>query len=360
MIPRYGRKTLRRLHKQCAMAFESGGEPGQRLAAISGFPASADSLLRLIRTTSLPPALTPQVLGVDDWAKRRGQTYGTILIDLEARRPIDLLQERSAAALATWLSQHPGIEIISRDRSLEYAKGATQGAPLAIQVADRWHLIHNLREVVVTYLEQHRAGLLATAQPIPLAAAGETTSPTPVPVNSIPSPEGSLNLPLAPSTSAPIAVNCPMPISEPPARLSASLTSSPDASAAPLRKFRRLSYARRQNRLQRYHLVRELHDQGHSIREIANRLQLGRQTVRKFLRAEAFPERASQPKRVGKLTAYEPYLQSRWDDGCHNALQLWREIQAQGYTGATPGTAARSDRADPTRAICPTQAAADP
>ena len=329
---RYGRKTHRRLQKQCAVAFESGGEPGQRLVAIGGFPASADSLLRLIRANPLPPASTPRVLGVDDWALRKGQIYGTILIDLETHRPIDLLRERSAETLATWLKQHPGIEIISRDRSSEYAKGATQGAPLAIQVADRWHLLNNFREAVVAYLEQHRAGLAATAKPAPSATVDNTPA---VPADPVLSSEITPGLAPASSTSSPIAPSSSTPVPETASsEVSATPSSSTKPEQIPSRKSHRLSQARRTKRLERYQEVLELHRQGHSIREIAERLHLGRQTVKKFVRADTFPERASRSKRVGKLTPYEPYLQARWDEGCHNALQLFREIQAEGYTGS--------------------------
>jgi transposase len=292
-------------------------------------------ILRLIRAKHMPPASTPRVLGVDDWALRKGQIYGTILIDLETHRPIDLLRERSAETLASWLKQHPGIEIISRDRSSDYAKGATQGAPLAIQVADRWHLLNNLREAVVAYLEQHRAGLLATAQPAPLAAVENTPSTPFVPVDPVLSSEIALCPTPALSISPPIAPNPSTPVPETASsEVSAIPMIVPQPEPVPSRKSHRLSQVRRTKRLERYELVLELHRQGHSIREIAVRLHLGRQTVKKFVRADAFPERASRQKRGGKLTPFEPYLQARWDEGCHNALQLFREIKAKGYTGS--------------------------
>jgi transposase len=102
-------------------------------------PASPDTVLRLVRRMPLPARRAPRVLGVDDWARRKGRTYGTILVDLERRRVADLLPDRSATTLAAWLRRRPTIEVIARDRSTEYGRGAAMGAPKATQVADHWH-----------------------------------------------------------------------------------------------------------------------------------------------------------------------------------------------------------------------------
>ena len=125
-----------------------GGEPGARLAAPLGCPTSARTLLRLVRAYPDPPASTPQIVRIDDFAFRKGHTYGTILVNLETGRPLDLLPDRDSASVAAWLRDHPTITVITRDRADAYASGATQGAPQATQVRDRWHLLHNLSETV--------------------------------------------------------------------------------------------------------------------------------------------------------------------------------------------------------------------
>ena len=109
-------------------------------------PVNSDTLIRFIRKAPEPEVKTPRVLGVDEWSQRKGHSYGTILVDLEAHRPVDLLPDKSAESFAKWLREHPGVEIISRDRGKEYIKGATEGASEAIQVADRYHLLTNLRD----------------------------------------------------------------------------------------------------------------------------------------------------------------------------------------------------------------------
>ncbi len=136
-----------------------GGEAGLKTAREMGLQISGDTLLRRIRRTVTPAAGAVRVLGVDDFSFRRGMRFGTILVDLEKRKPIDLLPDREAETLCQWLKQNPEIEIVSRDRGGTYIEGATTGAPQAKQVADRWHLLKNATEVFEKTISRNYAKL---------------------------------------------------------------------------------------------------------------------------------------------------------------------------------------------------------
>jgi transposase len=176
----YARRTLRLNEALQLIGFALGGEAGARLSSRLGMTVSGDTLLRRVRqlTAADPPA--PRVLGVDDWAWKRGHRYGTILVDLERHRVVDLLPDREVVSLERWLEAHPGMEVISRDRSSAYAEGATKGAPKAVQVADRWHLLKNLGEALERILQsqhQHLQQAAQTAAVQTAVAVPETPAP---------------------------------------------------------------------------------------------------------------------------------------------------------------------------------------
>ena len=286
---RRARRSTPLLQSLREIGFALGGRPGARLGSRLQVPASRSTLLRLVRQAPSPPPADPRVLGVDDWAQRRGQRYGSILVDLERRQPIKLLPDRTAESLAAWLREHPGIDVISRDRAGAYAEGARQGAPDAMQVADRFHLLANVGELLERVLASRRTALREAAAAVDRVLAQD---------------------------QQPVVEDAATPGPSPGKR-----------------RAQQGREERRAQRLARYDAVIALHQEGHSHAAISRQTGLGRRTVRRYLRAGAFPERSAPPARPTMLAPYEAYLRARWMEGCHNAHQLWREIRSHGYAG---------------------------
>src|SRR5215216_7952326 len=159
------RKTDRLEEALLAIVLGLGGRAGARLAAELGLVVGRDVLLRRAKSAPLPGTGETKVLGVDDFAFRRGHAYGTILVDLEQRRVVDLLPERSQESLLAWLRRHPEIEFAARDRSHIYREALAKGAPGAVQVTDRWHLLHNLAHALESFLLQKQPALRKAATP---------------------------------------------------------------------------------------------------------------------------------------------------------------------------------------------------
>lgn len=285
LAARSARRTLRLQDALRWIGLFVGGEAGARLSRKLRLQISPDTLLRAVTRDMDRAVTTPRVLGVDDFALRRGRTYGTLLIDLERRCRVDLLPDRRADTFAAWLKAHPGIEIISRDRGEAYADGARQGAPDAIQVADRWHLLKNMGEALERLLIREHRAVREAAQ-----SHSEDLSPA---------------LPILPV----------------------------DIEVLPLGRKAREHAQRRERRLLRYQQVFEAHEQGLTIRGIARRLGFSRKTVQRYLATGCCPETTVRAARFTQLQPFHPFLRERWNQGDHNAAQLWREIQVQGYGG---------------------------
>jgi transposase len=272
LTSRYARRSTGLSQALRAVALALGGRPGARLSGRLACPASRSTLLRMIRALPDPAAGTPRVLGVDDFAMRRGHVYGTILIDIETRRPVDMLPERSAESFRAWLDARPGVEVICRDRGGCYAEGAASGAPLAVQVADRWHLLHNLAEAVERAVARHKPCL--RDEPAPPATAPDRP----------PAPEGQ----------------------------------------------------RAQRTRDRHAQVHAAVGRGMNLTQISTVLHLDRTTVRRYAAAagpdELLPD--APLRRDSLLDPHLPYLDQRWAEGCHRADKLLDEIRARGYRGS--------------------------
>jgi transposase len=285
----WAHRTERQRRSLQRHGLDLGGEAGARHCRAEAMVISARTLLRLVRRMPVPEAVAVRVLGVDDWAWRKGRTYGTILVNLETHEVIDLLPDRTAQTLAAWLVRHPDIEIISRDRAGAYAEGARTGAPQAVQIADRFHLDKNVTEALERYLLHHHRSL---------RQAGQEEQTTPPPITA----------PLAPGEVEPAA---------------------PEPTTRDARRARDC----RARRLACYEEVMALHAQGKSLRAIAAATGSAKGTVMKFLHAGSFPELQPRAPRHTHLTPFLAYLRERWASGAHNATQLWRELRAAGYTG---------------------------
>ncbi len=312
LVPSYARLTTRLREALVALGFATSGKVASRLAPRLGMQVTPTTLLRRVRAVPVAPAGKVRVLGVDEFAWKKGQTYGTILVDLELRRAVDLLPDRSEETLEAWLRTHPEIEILSRDRAGGYAAAARKGAPQAQQVADRFHLLLNLRDGLKKLMERKQACLPVVKEDvvdgIPHKARGRA--------------QGIKYLEVQQETTLEKRYRIMSPHLR---KSSQSMTSDVV-----------YPHIRRDNRYARYEAVRALQQQGFSLREISRRLKISRGTVRRFVRAESFPEQSKRPKKASLLDPYKPYVLKRWQEGCWNGTQLYAEIKQGGYVGSAP------------------------
>ena len=270
LIQVYSRRTSRLDTLTHAIALVLGGRPGERLAERLAMPVSADTLLRLLRRRAAPTPSTVRVVGIDDFAWLKGQRYGTIVCDLERRRTIDLLPDREGATIANWLTDHPGIEIVCRDRGGGYREGADKGAPRALQIADRWHLLENATAAFVEAVKRQMR------------------------------------------------------------HLRRAITSG-DVDPDVLTAAEKLQWIGWQRRDEVNGMVRGLHGQGRSIKAIVRTTGVSRQTVRRILagtRDDVFRSRETT------LDRWAETLNANWNGGCRNGSELWRRLRAAGYGGS--------------------------
>jgi transposase len=289
----YARRTQRLSNLISRLGLVAGGQAGRRVAATLGLVISSGTVLRQVRRNDIGERLTPRVLGVDDWAFKKGTAYGTLLVDLERRTVVDLLSDRSPESLAQWLRQHPGVEIISRDRGGAYAEGAREGAPAAVQVADRWHLLKNIFDALERTLQHQHADLQNAAR------------------------------------QAIRDVDTAANIGDPRA---AGGGQSDIIQPIQNRTHHSAAAERRRARFQQIH---QMQSAGSSLREIARATGLARGTVRKYSRWEEFPAHLSaHQSRRSRLDPWAGYLRERLNNGRCTAVRLHQELMEQGFRGS--------------------------
>src|SRR5947209_7109832 len=284
----WARMTIRFCQQITSIGLATNGKGGTRLADRLGMQTSRPTILR--RIMALPEASTGSVLflGIDDFAFRRGYRFGTILVNLETHKVVDLLPDREAETAAAWMRQQPDLFVVSRDRGGEYARAAALGAPQATQCADRFHIVKNLTEATQLLLARCQAEILATK------AQEESGGQEPN-----------------------IAV------------ISIEQWRPPEP-----RYVEKARLARRAGRYARYQQVVELGQQGMTPKDIAGRLGLSSRTVQRWRASGTFPEARKRRKKLSSFDAFAPYILKRWKEGEHKGITLYREIKVQGYTGS--------------------------
>ena len=276
------RSYARALH---ALGQALGGDAAARLAVELGLGTSADTMLRELRRSEDARRMhAPRVVGIDDWAIARGHRYGTIVVDLERREPIEVLEGREATGVADWLRAHPTIKIVARDRAGAYSEAVETALPKAQQVSDRWHLLTNLRDNVERMLQRLGPQMRQAARQIVI---GESTL-------------GRQGMPRGTG----------------------------------LRAWQRLSDDRRALRVAQFEKVMALRAQGGTMKGIARELAIDHRTVRNFIVSGAFPERARRARGPTPLDAHRQYIEERIVQGCRCPRQIWREVRQRGYTGS--------------------------
>ena len=271
----HSRRTQRQAEALASLAVELGGRAAARVASSLNLMAGRTTVLNVLRSKPIPAVGQPRLIGVDDFAFKRGHTYGTVIVNLETHKPIDLLPDRQASTLTTWLKAHPSVKLVTRDRSREYAQAITEGAPKAQQVVDRWHLLKNLREMLQRVVDANR--------PVIVEIVAQARQPVTLPRSS-------------------------------------SETIARDAARA--------------RRQQRHEQVRKVFAQVGTINGTAKKLGISRWLVRESLKAGTPTHRQFNKRIPSILDSFETHLFSRWLQGCRSARILWLELRAKGFSGS--------------------------
>ena len=282
----HAQRTIQLQQALCQLGLAVGGQAGADIGSEQGMSGSRDTILRLVRRHQLPDPPPSPIVGIDDWAWKRRQRYGTLICDLESRQPIDLLADRSVERVSAWFQAHPHVKIVSRDGSSEYASAITKGAPHARQVSDRWHLVKNLATCVSVQLAHSLAQLRRDQQ----------------------------------------AAVAPAPQEGQPFR---QLHSHPRTQAE-----QRTQQARQAERVARYEQIVALRQQGMKYADIASHVGTATRTVRGWFRRGDIPYTGPRKQRSRLIDPYKPYLLARWQQGYRTGSQLERELRAQGYQGS--------------------------
>lgn len=289
----YARRTDRQREALEWIAFALGGEAGARLARELGLLVSPDTLLKRIRgafRTHDAENVVVRVLGVDDFGFRKGNAPGTILVDLERHKIVDLLQGHSAESIAQWLRRHPEVEVASRDRSHVCREGINAGAPKARHVTDRWHLLRNLTQLLEEFLLHKRPALRDAVSGLETKEVRE-------------------------------AVDVPDP----------TRTIRPGSWQASKEEAAR---QRHERLIEQWKDIRRLHLAGADVRFICRKLGISPRTVYRYKDLEESPPRQAYTTRASVLDPYVPYLLGRWNEGCRNGKRLLREIRERGYSNS--------------------------
>jgi len=322
LVQAYARVSNRLLEELKAIGLAASAEVSERLAPRLGMKVKAPTLLRYLRTIKDTPATEVTKLGIDDFSLRRGDSYGTILINLETRRPLDLLPDRTAEAVKPWLASHLEIQLVSRDRASAEASAVSQILPHATQIADRYHLVQNLREHLQRLLDHKRSCL-----------------------------------PFVEDTALKSPQACQREKADPPTDLTLDVVSDPISDTCSSEQHERhtcvgtdlsgLTYAERKKkisrdkRVARYEEVMVLSREGLGQRAIARQLRMSRKTVQRYISSPGFPERAEsvfrRTARKSKLDPFLSYLREQWNAGIHNCSRLFALVKERGYTGCQSG-----------------------